>query len=123
MAPSERTISEEVEQSILLLLPSGRASIKASAAALGMNLRTLQRHLDTDGTGFAELLRNQQRQLAQRYLGNPKLRMTDIADLLGYASLGSFTRWFAGEFAESPSTVRKRGVQLALRNAHPGRLS
>ena len=107
MEPEPRTLTQEVEQSILLLLPTGRVSIKASAAALGVNLRTLQRGLDAEGTSFSEILGRIRAQLVSQHLANPKMRMTDIADLLGYSSLGAFTRWHSQAFGRSPSDARK----------------
>lgn len=108
LGPSERSISEEVEQSIMLRLPAGRASIAASADALGMNLRTLQRRLRLEETSFTELLDRVRIQQAGRYLANPRLRLTDVADLLGYASLAAFSRWHLERFGESPSSARRR---------------
>jgi AraC-like DNA-binding protein len=110
MEPSALTTMQEVEQSILLLLPSGRASIKASADALGLNVRTLQRHLDAAGVTYSGLLNSVRSQQAHRHLANPKLRMTDIADLVGYRSQGSFTRWFSHEFGKAPSRLRRRAM-------------
>ncbi|MCJ8157771.1 AraC family transcriptional regulator [Sphingomonas sp. LaA6.9] len=104
----ERTLNQEVEQTILLLLPTGRATIGASAEALGMNLRTLQRHLDLAGSSYSDLLQRTRCQLVGRYMANPKLRLTDISELLGYSSLGSFTRWYSTEFAETPSETRRK---------------
>ena len=43
MAPGVRSVAEEVEQSIRILMPMGRASIGEVAHALGTNVRTLQR--------------------------------------------------------------------------------
>lgn len=107
MEPEQRTLAQEVEQSILLLLPTGHVSIKACAAALGMNLRTLQRGLDSEGTSFTEILARIRVQLANQHLANPRMRMTDIADLLGYSSLGAFTRWYTQSFGLPPTGARK----------------
>jgi AraC-like DNA-binding protein len=107
MEPAARTLVQEVEQSILLLLPTGRVSIKASASALGMNLRTLQRALEAEGTTFSRILARIRTQLASQHLANPRMRLTDIADLLGYSSLGAFTRWYTQSFGRPPSMARK----------------
>jgi AraC-like DNA-binding protein len=104
----ERSIVQEVEQSIMLTLPEGRASIEAAADALGMNLRTLQRRLKSADTSYSELVERVRTQQVTRHLANRSLRLTDVADLLGYASLGAFTRWFSDRFEESPSAARKR---------------
>jgi AraC-like DNA-binding protein len=107
MEPGQRSLSQEVEQCILLLLPSGRANLRAVAGALDMNLRTLQRRLENEGASFSELLGHIRRQQLARHLANPKLRLTDIAELLGYASLGAFTRWHIEEFGRTPSLARR----------------
>lgn len=108
LGPAQRSLAEEVEESIMLRLPTGRASIGSTAEVLGMNVRTLQRRLRLERTGFTELLERVRDQQAARYLGNPRLRLTDVADLLGYASLAAFSRWYAERFSESPSAARKR---------------
>ena len=107
MTPVPRTLVQEVEQSILLLLPTGRVSIKASASALGMNLRTLQRGLEAERTTFSAILSRIRTQLVRQHLANPRMRLTDIADLLGYSSLGAFTRWYTQGFGKPPSLARK----------------
>jgi AraC-like DNA-binding protein len=116
MVPDKRTLTQEVEHAVLMLLPTGRASIKSVALALGMNLRTLQRGLEADGTSFSDILDRIRAQLASQYLANPRMRLTDIADLLGYSSLGAFTRWYGQSFGEPPSSARKAragaGVQI-----------
>jgi AraC-like DNA-binding protein len=107
MTPGERSLTQEVEQCILLLLPTGRASLSAIAHALAMNLRTLQRHLEAEGDSFSALLNRVRRQQLARHLANPRLRLTDVAELLGYASLGAFTRWHIEAFGRSPSAARR----------------
>jgi AraC-like DNA-binding protein len=118
MEPEPRTLAQEVEQSILLLLPTGHVSIKGSAAALGMNLRTLQRGLDAEGASFTDILARIRSQLANQHLANPKMRITDIADLLGYSSLGAFTRWYTHSFGLPPTRARKALVAEMAEAAH-----
>ncbi len=108
VGPVNRTIAQRVEESIMLRLPTGRASIGATADALGLNLRTLQRRLRIEETSFTDLLERVRGQQAARYLANSRLRLTDVADLLGYSSLAAFSRWYAERFEESPSAARKR---------------
>ena len=98
--------TEHVEQLIRIFLPSGKASVQICAATLGMTVRTLQRTLDAEGTCFTELLNQSRRQLAQQYLSNPRMRVTDIADLLGYTSIGAFSRWHKSSFGRSPKQGR-----------------
>lgn len=107
MADDRRTLTQEVEYAIHRLLPSGKVSIKSIPAALGMNLRTLQRGLEADGTSFTEIHDRIRAQLANQHLANRRMRLTDIADLLGYSSLGAFTRWYGQTFGTTPSSARK----------------
>lgn len=106
MSPAERTAAEDVSQLIQLLLPSGRATIQGCAAALGVTVRTLQRMLDAEGTSFSALLNQARMQLATQFLSNPRLRVTDIAEMLGYGSIGAFTRWHSSAFGRTPRQSR-----------------
>lgn len=111
MSPVERTRAEEVEQLIKLLLPSGRASVQICAASMGMTVRTLQRALDAEGESFTSLLNRARMQLATQYLANPRMRITDVADMLGYSSIGAFSRWYSQVFGAPPRVSRTSGLQ------------
>lgn len=106
MSPSERTTTQDVDQLIRLLMPAGRASIQNCAASMGVTVRTLQRMLDADGTSFSNLLNAARMQLATQYLANPRMRITDIAEMLGYNSIGAFSRWYSQTFNQSPRRAR-----------------
>ena len=106
--PGLRTIGEEVEQSIRLLMPAGRASIGGVADALGTNVRTLQRQLDREGTSFSELLDRVRSQQVSQHFANRRLRLTDVAHLLGYSTLASFSAWYRNRFGETPSRGRSK---------------
>ena len=106
--PGLRTITEEVEQSIRLLMPAGRASIGCVADALGTNIRTLQRRLDREETSFSELLDRIRVQQVSQHFANRRLRLTDIAHLLGYSTLASFSAWYRQRFAQTPTRGRAR---------------
>ena len=106
--PGERSVVQEVEQAIQLLMPAGRASIASVADSLGMTVRTLQRRLDEDNTQFSDLLDRVRVREVGRYVAQRRLRLTDIADLLGYSSLSAFSNWYRGRFNETPSEARRR---------------
>lgn len=105
--PVERGASEEVEQLIRLLMPAGRASIQNCAASMGVTVRTLQRMLESEMTSFSTLLNAARMQLATQYLANPRMRITDIAELLGYSSIGAFSRWYRQAFGE-PARIKRQ---------------
>lgn len=106
MSPTARTTAQDTEQLIKMLLPSGRASIQVCAASMGVTVRTLQRMLDAEGASFSDLLNRARMQLATQYLANPRLRVTDVADMLGYSSTGAFSRWHAQVFGAPPRRTR-----------------
>jgi len=104
-APTEN-FTERVRRSITLLLPSAHANIERVAAQLGLSARSLQRRLDQEGHQFAELLNGVRRELATAYLSSSRHPITTVAELLGYSSPSSFTRWFAGSFGIPPQLWR-----------------
>jgi AraC-like DNA-binding protein len=113
--PGLRTIAEEVEQSIRLLMPAGRASIGGVADAIGTNVRTLQRRLDREESSFSELLDRVRVQQVSQHFANRRLRLTDVAHLLGYSTLASFSAWYRNRFDETPTKGRAKA--LARRGA------
>jgi AraC-like DNA-binding protein len=101
-----QSVVQDVRRAIHMLLPMHRASISGVASRLGMNVRTLQRRLEAEGAVFADLLTDVRRELAQRYLTDKTCSLTQVAAMLGYGQLSSFTRWFTAEFGASPSVWR-----------------
>jgi AraC-like DNA-binding protein len=110
MSPEQRSTADEVEQVIVALLPSGRANVRSCAESLGVTVRTMQRMLDDEGTSFSALLGKVRTTLATRYLANRRTRITDVADMLGYGSIGAFSRWHMQTFGVPPSE-RRRGLR------------
>lgn len=106
MNPAERSTVADVDQLVRLLLPAGRASIQTCALSLGVPVRTLQRMLAAEGETFSTVLDRARKQLATQYLANPRMKITEIAGLLGYGSTGAFTRWHAATFGMPPRRAR-----------------
>ncbi|MFM5918285.1 MAG: AraC family transcriptional regulator [Novosphingobium sp.] len=104
--PIGRSAAEDSEAAIRLLLPSGQATIQGCAVAMGLSVRTLQRRLDREGQHFSQILSRTRQQLTAEYLSNPRLRITDIADMLGYGSTAAFTRWHGETYGQSPREAR-----------------
>lgn len=104
-APS---VVADVRHAIYLMLPSGRASSAYIAQGLGLSVRTMQRQLDDAGTNFTDLLNEIRSELAQRYMDNPEYSLARVAELLGYSTPSSFTRWFSAQFGMAPMRWRAR---------------
>lgn len=112
MSAERHSVAQQVEQSMFLLMQSGLANIQTCSEMLGMSVRTLQRNLDAEGTTFSLLLNKAREQLATRYLANRRVRITDVAEMLGYGSIGAFTRWHIDIFGTTPS-ARRRNLHAA----------
>jgi AraC-like DNA-binding protein len=104
--PADGSMSERARRSLYLLLPAGRATLEQVGANLGQHPRSLQRQLDREGRSFATLLNEVRRELALRYLASPAHSVGSVAQMTGYATPSSFSRWFAGEFGMSPAQWR-----------------
>jgi AraC-like DNA-binding protein len=103
----------DARKAIYLSLPLGRASVKQIAIGLGVNVRTLQRQLDAEKTCFSDLVNEVRRDLVVRYLSNKSYSMLQVAEMLGYSQLSSFTRWFGAEFGEPPTQWRSKHMHDA----------
>lgn len=103
----------DIHKAIYLFLPMGHATIERVADGLGTTVRTLQRRLEHNGTTFRHVLHDVRRNLAVRYVQNPEIPMTRIADLLGYSTPASFTRWFTSQFGIPPSDWREQQQSTA----------
>jgi len=108
--PGERSIGHEVRSAIYLMLPMGRATCEAVAQGLGLSLRTMQRQLDDAGESFTGILNEVRRELARRYVENPRYSLLRVSELLGYGSPSAFTRWFSAQFGVPPVAWRTQGV-------------
>lgn len=108
MSTERHNVAQQVEQSILLLLPSGLANIQTCSEMLSVTVRTLQRNLDSESASFSALLHKARAQLSTKYLSNPHTRITNVAEMLGYGSIGAFTRWHIQAFGITPSKRRRQ---------------
>ena len=99
----QASTTQEVRKAIYLLLPLGHASIAGVAEGLALNVRRLQRLLAAEGSEFQSLLTGIRRDVAVRYMSSQRHSLTEVAEMLGYNQLSSFTRWFVREFGLPPS--------------------
>jgi len=106
----DRSPSMEVREAIYVLLPMGRATVEQVAKKLGLNVRTLQRQLEEDGVTFSELINSVRRELAVRYVRSGQHSLGQVAELLGYSTQTSFTRWFKSEFGVAPRQWQPDGT-------------
>ena len=93
-AISGESFTGVVQQMLYKAIPSGEFSVEDIAVALGISSRTLQRNLSAEGTKFNQELQNVQKLLALSYLKKPEMTTDEVAYLIGYAEVSSFSRAF-----------------------------
>lgn len=93
------------------LLADGEPSVEAVADRLAMAPRTLQSRLRRQGVSFQEVLDRLRQTLAELYLRDARLSLTEIALLLGFSEQSSFTRAFRRWRGMSPARFRQQQVE------------
>ena len=99
-----------VENAIVPLLPHGKAQAAEIAGKLGVSQRTLARRLTLEGVSFSEVLDSLKSYLAQRYLADESLSISQIAWLLGYQEVSAFTHAFKRWTGKTPREARSRAT-------------
>ncbi|MEQ1566635.1 MAG: helix-turn-helix domain-containing protein [Myxococcota bacterium] len=106
LEPGEPELLRRVRRAIQHALATGSPTIEHVARQVAVSPRTLQRRLREHGLGYAELLEQTRRGLAERYLGDPRLTLAEVAYLCGYAEQTSFFRAFRQWTGETPAARR-----------------
>lgn len=104
--PTTAAMSERVAELVRRLLPTGHCTSDAIADQLGMHERTLRRHLTVEGKGCQEVIDQERRALAAKYLADPRLQIGQIAGLLGYAEQSTLNRSCRRWFGTTPRQYR-----------------
>ena len=91
----------------LLKKPGHMPDMAATAQALGHSLRTLHRRLNDESTSFRALTEEVREALAEEFLQNSHLSLTEIADRLGYAEASSFIHAFKRWKGHAPRAYGK----------------
>lgn len=89
-------------------LASGQVSLAWLAKRMAMSERQLQRTLSAQGLSYVQLLDQVRRTMAERYIKDTQLTLTDLTFLLGYADQSAFQKAFRRWFDETPGRYRER---------------
>ncbi len=100
------SLLEQVMSEVRATLHDGPPHIEAVAAALGQPRWTLQRRLGEAGCAFSDVVEQVRRDLAELYLRQPHLPLSEIALALGYSELSAFTRAFTRWHGQPPARLR-----------------
>jgi AraC-like DNA-binding protein len=95
-----------VENAIVPLLPHGTARAGEIARRLGVSQRTFARRLSLEGLTFTDVLESLRSDLAERYLNDEDLSISQIAWLLGYREVSALTHAFKRWTGKTPREAR-----------------
>jgi len=83
-------------------------SLADMAHLLNTSERTLKRWLQKEGTSFRQVLTAARQSKAERLLSDPQLSLTEVADLMGFSDLSTFSQAYKRWTGLAPSAARKR---------------
>ena len=112
------TMRDSARECIYLTLPSGLCSADRVAKHLGVDRRTLHRHLAREEETFTSLLNAVRAELVTRYIGNRDRSLSSVSELLGFSALSAFSRWFRSRFGCSVSQWRVSAGRAANARHH-----
>ncbi|MFF7710838.1 AraC family transcriptional regulator ligand-binding domain-containing protein [Pseudomonas sp. NPDC007930] len=96
----------QVQTQIRSQLADGEPNLERVCHALELTSWTLQRRLGDDGLTFTQLVDSTRRELAEYYLSQANLPISDLALRLGYSEASAFSRAFRRWYGVSPKQWR-----------------
>ncbi len=101
-------LARQVRQMLVGQLRQGPPSAERIAEALHTSVRHLHRKLAAENCNFRQLLQQTRQQLAEDYLADPRLQLSEIAALLGFSEQSAFSRAFKTWTGQSPAQFRRQ---------------
>jgi len=100
------SLSQQVRNLLVKSMGGKRPSVDLVAKELSVSVRTLQRRLEDEGTSYQKLLDEVRQRTARHLLSATDLDQGEIAFVLGFEELNSFTRAFQCWEGTSPGRWR-----------------
>ena len=107
-------IAAQLKGRLARLMAQGEANADAACRALKLSRRTLQRRLKAERTSFQKVLNEVRAELAVRYLRDERLKALEVAMLLGYNNISSFTTAFKSWYDMPPAEYREKFLSVRL---------
>lgn len=101
-------IAGQLKRKLADLMARGEANADAACRALKLSRRTLQRRLKAEKTSFQKVLQEVRAVLAVNYLCDARLKSLEIAMLLGYSNISTFTTAFKSWYNLPPAEYRQK---------------
>jgi AraC-like DNA-binding protein len=105
--PREQGVVLAVRELVRRLLPARAASMDLVARQLRLHPKTLQRQLRHEGTTFPALVDQLRKEIAERYLADTALALSQLARQLGYAEQSELSRSCQRWFGQTPAAHRR----------------
>jgi len=105
---NQDNIAGQLKRKLADLMACGEANADAACRALKLSRRTLQRRLKAEKTSFQKVLQEVRAVLAVNYLSDGRLKSLEIAMLLGYSNISTFTTAFKSWYQMPPAEYRQR---------------
>lgn len=102
------TTRDRVRRFLIERLSTGEPTSQQIAQQLGTTPSTLRRRLAEEGSSCRALLREVRLELTQAYLADPRLGVSEIGTLLGFADTSSFFKAFKNLTGLTPSEYREQ---------------
>jgi len=94
-------------RTMLINRPGRFANIDEIAERLGTSLRTLHRHLASEGLTYQSLVDDIRRTLAIEYLEHTSMAIEQIAERVGFSDVSNFRKAFKKWTGRAPSDFRR----------------
>jgi AraC-like DNA-binding protein len=107
---ADKDIVAKVKTAIIERLPSGTPTEDDIASLFCASPRTLGRRLTEQGASFRNLLKEARLELAERYIADPDIPITEISFLLGFSDTSSFSRAFKRWTGSPPAEYRSNNL-------------
>ena len=105
-------IAGELKRKLADLMARGEANADAACRALMLSRRTLQRRLKAEKTSFQKALQEVREVLAINYLSDERLKSLEVAMLLGYSNISTFTTAFKSWYDMPPAEYRQKFLSV-----------
>ena len=102
------------------MLKSGSCSAERVAKDLGVDRRTINRHLASEGQSYSSILDAVRRDTVLSFVEHGQRPLKEIAGMLGFSELSAFSRWFRNRFGRSASEWRAVKLRDARRTSGYG---
>jgi AraC-like DNA-binding protein len=100
--------SDDIATVAVRLLTEGDCSLYRLAEELGVDRRTVHRRLQVRGLTYSELLDQARREIVEQQIRRDDLVLSDLAEMLGFSAVSTFSRWFRQAYGVSATDYRRR---------------